>query len=215
MPDPDPITTRKRPVPPASTPADGRFRTGREGLSDEQIIRDVLAGNTNLFSELVERHTLFAWKLAYGQTGNIEDAREISQNAFLKAFRQLRRFRGDSRFSTWLCRIVLNESTDFGRRKRREPSSVPIDSAWDEDFILVEPADPAAGPRETAEGQELAAMISSCVRRMPAQQRTAFTLHHLHGMRVEEVAQAMGCRPGTVKAHLFRAVARLRKDLTR
>ena len=181
---------------------------------DGEIIEAVLSGDTERYGELVERYQQTAWRVAYGLVGNFEDAKDLSQNGFVKAFQRLRGFRREARFSTWLYRIVANESKDFLRRRARRPATVALEQSWDpqsEDPILFEVPDPRGNPRETVSDRELAAMLSVGVEQLPIKQRTAFALRHFQGLSVEEIAQVMGCRQGTVKAHLFRANEHLRR----
>lgn len=169
---------------------------------DPEIIHAVLQGEIDRYGDLVSKYQLSAWKLAYGFVGNFEDARDISQNGFVKGYRHLRSFGGRAKFSTWLYRIIANECKDFLRRKNREPER--------EDPSLFDAPDPSPDPREAAFQKELAMKMGRALTRLSLKQRTAFILHHLHGLPQEEVAQVMGCRTGTVKAHLFRARETLR-----
>ena len=179
---------------------------------DHQVVEAVLQGETERYGELVNRYQLAAWRLAFGFVGNLEDARELAQNAFVKALRSLHRFRGQSKFSTWLYRIVANECKDFLRHKAREPGLVSLESnSGEEDSPeLFEVADPAKDPRQAASDRELAGKLAQAIGRLPVKQRTAFLLHYVHGLPIEEVSGVMGCRAGTVKAHLFRATGSLR-----
>jgi len=182
--------------------------------TDTEIIEAVLGGDADRYAELVTRYQLAAWKLAYGFVGNAEDARDISQNGFVKAFRHLRAFRRRSQFSTWLYRIIVNECKDFFKRKARQPQLVLLSANPglddSDDPILFEVADPAGDPRDALANEELAKTLGEAMRTLPRNQRTAFVLHHLHGMPLAEVSEVMGCRIGTVKAHLFRACEQLR-----
>ena len=182
--------------------------------TDTEVIDAVLRGDKDRYAELVTRYQLATWKLAYGFVGNFEDAKELSQNGFVKAYHHLRQFRGRSKFSTWLYRIVVNECKDFFKRKARRPrlvSLVPNPGAdSDDDQPLFEVADPAGDPSDSLATRELAAHLSEAIHVLPMKQRTAFVLHHLNGLSLEEASQVMGCRVGTVKAHLFRACEQLR-----
>ncbi len=183
---------------------------------DLEVIEQVLRGETDRYGELVERYQLAAWKLAYSFVGNFEEAKDLSQNGFVKAFRGLRGFRGGARFSTWLYRIIANECKDFLRRRGRQPDLVslsPADDPEGDDPLPFQLPDPAGDPREHAHRRELAARIIAAVRELPMKQQTAFLLHRLNQMPVEEVSQVMGCRVGTVKAHLFRATEHLRRTV--
>ena len=178
---------------------------------DLEIIDAVLQGDLNRYGELVSKYQLSAWKLAYGFVGNFEDARDISQNGFVKGYRGLRSFRRQSKFSTWLYRIIANECKDFLRRKNREAERVELHAENNgDDPSPFDAADTSPDPREAASQKELELKMSRALSRLPLKQRMAFTLHHLQGLAQEEVAQVMGCRIGTVKTHLFRASETLR-----
>ncbi len=180
--------------------------------TDPEIIEAVLQGDADRYGELVSRYQLAAWKLAYSFVGDWEEAKDLSQNGFVKAYRHLARFRGGSRFSTWLYRIVVNECKDFLRRRRRQPELVSFGKSGEDpkDLPAIDPPDPRAGPRETAHQRELAGKLSQAIGMLPMKQKSVFILHHLHGLSLEEVSQVMGCRLGTAKTHLFRAGENLR-----
>lgn len=182
--------------------------------TDTEIIESVLEGEVDRYAELVNRYQSAAWQVAFGLVGNWEDAKDLSQNGFVKAYQHLRAFRREARFSTWLYRIVVNECKDFLKRRGRIPQVV----AWLPDpeadgFVLFDVEDPARHAGQVALDHELARHLSVAVRALPLQQRTAFVLHHLQGLSIEEAAGVMKCRIGTVKAHLFRACERLRERL--
>ena len=183
---------------------------------DDAIIDAVLRGENGRFAELVERYQSAAWKLAYTFVGNFEDAREVSQDAFVKAYRHLGRFRRRARFSTWFYRIVANQCKDFLRAKTRQPSLISLTQPEEdaEGSILFEPADPGGDPRDSLADRELARKIRLGIEGLSMKQRTAFILHHLQGLPIDEVAEVMECRAGTVKAHLARASEHLRRTLT-
>lgn len=193
----------------ASGGTSGAASSGRS--HDAEVIEAVLQGDVERYGELVERYQLAAWKLALSFVGNPEDAQELAQNGFVKAYRHLRRFRGAAKFSTWLYRIIANECKDFFRARARQPELVTlsVDNA-DEDSIPFELADHGDDPRDALHARELAAGISRALERLPMSQRTAFVLHHVNGLPLQEVSEVMGCRVGTVKAHLFRATGTLR-----
>jgi RNA polymerase sigma-70 factor (ECF subfamily) len=181
---------------------------------DREIIEAVLRGQVDQYAELVNRYQRAAWQVAFGFLGNFEDAKEASQSGFVKAYRHLKGFRGRSKFSTWLYRIVANECKDFLRRKARQPGFVSLvlrrDEEEGEEMELLEAADPKGGPRERLEEAELNRALSRAIGRLPGKQKEAFLLFHLTGLPYEEVSQVMGCRVGTVKSHLSRAAEALR-----
>lgn len=192
------------PNPPAG-PADSR--------DDLAAIEAVLRGDQRRFAELVDRYQRAAWRLAFGLVGNMEDAKELSQNSFVKAYRSLHRFRGQSRFSTWFYRIVVNECRNFQRWKLRRPQTESLFDLLDDSQPVPEGTDPGPNPRDAAERKELSRMISDAIQKLPVQQKIAFVLHRLNGLPLEESARVMGVREGTVKAHLFRAQERLKSIL--
>ena len=185
---------------------------------DAETVRAVLAGELERYAELVEKYQEPAIRMAFSLLGNYEDARDVSQDAFVRAYQALARFRGASTFSTWLYRIIVNACKDAGRRRSRQPETglrareAPVDDA-ERDDPLFDAADHAATPSEQAANEELGHRLSSAIRKLPMKQRTAFLLHHVHGLPLAEVAMVMACRSGTVKAHVFRATASLRVAL--
>ena len=183
--------------------------------SDMEIIQAVIGGQSQRYAELVDRYQRAAVKVAYGFVRNYEDARELSQNGFVKAYQHLRTFKGKSKFSTWLYRIIVNECKDFLKRGARTPTVVSLssDPGTPEDSGMFEVADPGGSPSDALEQCELAKRITHAIDQLPMKQRTAFVLHHVHGLSLEEAAQVMKCRVGTVKSHIFRASERLRITL--
>lgn len=185
--------------------------------SDADAIRAVLAGDVDRYAELVDKYQAPAIRLAYSFLGNYEDARDVSQDAFVSAYRSLSRFQSRAKFSTWLYRIVVNACKDAARRRAGRPRVVaragsPPDADGD-DSLFVDAPDPCAGPGETLVNRELGRRITQAIRQLPMKQQTAFMLHHVHGLALEETAEVMACRVGTVKTHVFRAAAALRAQL--
>ena len=184
---------------------------------DAATIRAVLDGDVDRYADLVEKYQGPAIRLAFSFLGNYEDARDVSQDAFVSAYRSLNRFRRTARFSTWLFRIIINGCKDVHRRRAHQPMVVARVGAVDEDdpdtLFVVDAADAAAGPGEQSAARELGAQLTQAIRRLPMRQRTAWLLHHVHGCSLEETAAAMNCRLGTVKAHIFRATESLRQLL--
>jgi len=186
---------------------------------DAAAIQGVLGGDIERYAELVDRYQAQTIRLAFSLIGNMEDAQDVAQDAFVSAYKSLKSFRGRAKFSTWLHRIVVNKCKDAYRRRAHavEDPLVRVGSshAVDEDApgLFVDAVDESAGPDRRAADRELAAKISGAIGTLPEQQRTAFVLHHLHGRPLQDVAGIMGCRLGTVKAHVFRATERLREAL--
>jgi RNA polymerase sigma-70 factor (ECF subfamily) len=188
-------------------------------LTDEQLVSRAQEGDRPAFEELVNRHQEKAYNLALQMSyGQVQEAQDLTQEAFVRAFRNLKHFRGDSAFYTWFFRIVVNTCLDGRRRRRR----------WDRVFSFWRPQeedegrdeletfpDPSAdsSPLEMLSGKQLSREIRKAVAALPERQRLAFRLKVLQGMSLKEIAQVMGAAEGTVKSHLFRATHQLQKAL--
>jgi len=188
------------------------------GGSEADTIRAILAGDVDRYAELVDRYRAAALRLAFSFVGNYDDAKDIAQESFISAYQALGRFRVEAKFSTWLFRIVVNKCKDSRRQRAHRPLVVagvgePEHDSEGSGTLFVDVDDPAAGPSAQLANRELAQRLSQAIGRLPMKQRTAFLLHHVHGCSLEETAEMMGCRLGTVKAQVFRATASLRDQL--
>lgn len=184
--------------------------------SDLQLIEMVKNGERSAFSSLVERYKHKAFALCYNITGNYEDAKDILQEALIRVYQSIKGFKGTSSFYTWFYRIVTNLCRDYLRKKSRaervfvEQSILQND---DEDTETIEAKDPNPNPAQVTVANELKYIIDSAIALLPERQRLAFTLKHIQGMRLDEVAALLKCRPSTVKAHLFKAAQNLQRYL--
>ncbi len=166
--------------------------------SDETLVSRFQRGDASAFDELVTRHRRAVYRLAYRLLGSHEDADDVSQEAFLRAYRGLGRFRGESSFRTWVVRIVLNLARS-ARRSRRV--FLPFEHAGE----LLQPGD----PQEASLRQQ----VRRAVERLPFRQRQVLVLKVYEGMKFVEIAQAARMSVGTAKATFFQAVRNLRKRL--
>ncbi len=171
--------------------------------SDQELVRDFQAGRTEAFEALMQRHERAVFNLAYRMMGRMEDAREVTQDAFLSCFRHLRSFRGDAAFSTWLHRVAVNACYDALRR--RQPPSVSIDERIDAESREPDPADQAAA----------AADVQRALLAIPVDFRAVLVLHELQDLAVEDVAAALEVPVGTVKSRLHRGRVALARALRR
>ncbi len=171
-------------------------------LTDQQLIDEIQRGHPRTYADLVERHKEKAFTLAVRIVHNREEAEEIVQDAFLRAFRSLSQFRGDARFSTWLYRIVYNVSITRVSRK-----SSPVGS--DEEAMLIEDDNPSA--IEQLEREEQRKAVAREIERLPQNHRTALTLFYFDEMSYQEMSEIMQVPLGTVKTYLFRARDQLRE----
>ena len=176
---------------------------------DHQIIASVLSGETRAYAVLVDRYKDRALTLAVRLVGRREDAEELVQDAFVKAFNGLRTFRGDAKFSTWLHRIVYNLCMTKVSRRRKEMESTDL---MQEQGRL--PADPAGnGLDHYLEERERVELIERELRTMGEQVRAPIILFYLHDMKYEEIAEITGLPLGTVKTNLHRGRKLLRDRL--
>lgn len=183
---------------------------------DDEIIRAVCAGDTEDFAELVEKYQAMAIRVAFSLLGNEQDAKDVAQEAFISAYQALPRFRGGAKFSTWLYRIIANKCKDVYRKRSRTADSwlriSSADSGGNEDYIM-EIQDPQPEPALKLFSREAAEALNEAVSQLPLKQRMAFVFYHLHGMALNEVAEVMQCRVGTVKSHVFRPTKTLKVSM--
>ncbi len=181
-----------------------------------RLVAEAKAGNYAAFEELVNRYEKKIYRLGLNITGNPEDAEEVLQEAFLKAFEHLPEFREDSRFYTWIVRIAVNEGL-MKLRKRRSDRSVPIEDSVDDegDVMPREFADWRPNPEEQLARSELEMILSQAAHSLPPTFRTVFFLRDVEGLSTQETAEMLGLTVSAVKARLFRARMHLRDELTK
>ncbi len=173
------------------------------------IIRRVLDGDTNAFEGLVLEHQKNVYNLALKMLGNPEDAMDASQECFLRAFRSLSGFQGDSRFSVWLYRLTSNVCIDFLSKKKRR-AEVPLTfSDEDDEERELEIPDERFSPETILDRSERIKAVRDGLSRLPEEYRNILTLREIGGMRYEELSDALGLELGTVKSKLFRARKKL------
>ena len=190
-------------------------------LKDAELVARAQDGDQTAFEALVRQYQGKAYAIAYNMcSGDSEEARELTQEAFLRAFRSLKDFRGKSSFYTWFYRILINTCFDSRRRRSRLEK---IFSFWRRDKyekvlpdeIDAQYPDPKeyTNPMAALSNKQLAQEIRQALASLPEKQRVVFQLKVLHGMRIHEIAKIMGSAEGTVKSHLFRATQFMREAL--
>jgi RNA polymerase sigma-70 factor (ECF subfamily) len=178
--------------------------------SDRYYVDIVRAGNSRAFSTIVDRHKDRAMTLAVRMLGNREEAEEVVQDAFLRAFRGLDQFRGDAKFSTWFYRILHNLC--FTRISRRRGSAERIDDHEGQDLeSMVSPDD--VGIQEQMESDELRRLVGEQIEMLPPKLKSAVVLFYLEGSSYEETAEILNIPVGTVKTYLHRGRNLLRERL--
>ena len=187
--------------------------TGSRGMTrtDEELVARAQGGDIESFNQLIVRWERPIYALAYRVIGKEEDARDVCQDAFLRAYRALPGFKGQAKFSSWLYRIALNLCRDWIRRQRRAPvSQLP------EDMDAIELAS-EKGPVESIEDlvarRELSAIVEEAMSELSEEQRTAIILKEYHGMTFQEIADMQGCPLSTVKTRLYQGLTVLRRHL--
>jgi RNA polymerase sigma-70 factor, ECF subfamily len=184
----------------------------RGEISDEALYARVAARDEAAFDRLVERYQGRAYRLAWSLLRNPEDARDVSQEAFLRVYQSAGRFRGDARFSTWFYRVLVNLCLDHRRRRRWWQQPVTQDRDEDEALVERQPArEPDPGDRLAEE--ETMEQVWQAVRRLPPQQRAAVMLSVHEEMSTADIAAVLDCAEATVRVHLHRAVQALRRKL--
>lgn len=184
---------------------------------DESVlVSESKAGDYAAFEELVNRYERKIYRLGMNITGNREDAEDVLQDTFLKAFEHLPEFRQDSRFYTWIVRIAVNEAL-MKLRKRRSSKEVSMEDSEDNEgeVTVREFADWKPNPEQQLAQSELENILMNAVKSLPPSFRTVFYLRDVEGLSTEETAQMLDLSAGAVKARLFRARIRLREDLSK
>jgi RNA polymerase sigma-70 factor (ECF subfamily) len=172
---------------------------------DAALVASAKAGGQSAYRALVERHCRNVFRLAFRMTQNEQDAEDVVQETFLRAYRNIDSFRVDSGFGTWLYRIAANCSLDFVRaRERRRTGPMPETG----DFRTPHP-----GPERLAFSGELRGRIAAALAELTPMERAAFSMRHFDGLSIDEISRSLGPSSGAVKNSIFRAAAKLRQAL--
>jgi RNA polymerase sigma-70 factor, ECF subfamily len=182
--------------------------------TDATFVARARTGDSDAFRALVERHSRALFRLAFRMTGNQQDAEDVVQESFLRAYKQLGKFDERASFGTWLYRIAANCSLDLVRaRKRRSERFTAVDAEDGVDELVSHlPSHDPTPERMTLSG-EVRERVAAAMQELSPNERTAFVLRHFEGMRIEEVSRVLECQPGAAKHSVFRAVQKLRRSL--
>ena len=176
---------------------------------DALAIARARRGDADAFRELVDRHSRAVFRVAYRITGATEDAEDVVQETFLRAYRQLDRFEARANFGTWLHRIAANCAVDLIRaRPKRE-------TAADDETLerLGEAGDASGSPERSVLGAQIRERITASLGRLTEMERAAFALRHFEGLSIEEISATLGLRASATKHSIFRAVKKMRQEL--
>jgi RNA polymerase sigma-70 factor (ECF subfamily) len=181
--------------------------------TDEELVARSIGGDTESFNELILRWERPIYALAYRTIGREEDARDVCQETFLRAFRALPGFRGQAKFSSWLYRITLNLCRDWMRRERRTPI---VQVSDDTDPVeLAAAAEPSESIEDLVTRRDLTRIVERVMAGLPEEQRTAIVLKEYHGLTFQEIAELLGCPLSTVKTRLYQGLTVLRRELAK
>ncbi|AKJ65179.1 RNA polymerase sigma factor [Kiritimatiella glycovorans] len=177
-----------------------------EGPPDAELVRRVQQGDAGAYEDLVRRHHARIYGLVYNMTSNREDAEDLTQEIFLKAYRSLSRFQGRSSFYTWLYRIALNMTINY-RKKRNRKQALSLDEMVGE--VKTDPAytrlHADESPFRNANISEFQKKLNSALQSLSDKHRTVVVLHDIQGLPHNEIAKIVGCSVGTVRSRLFYA----------
>jgi RNA polymerase sigma-70 factor (ECF subfamily) len=180
------------------------------------LVRAAKQGDVSAFEELVRRYDRNVFRIANHITHNAEDAEDVVQEAFLKAYQNLNRFQEQSKFYTWLVRIAVNEALMKLRRRRSDKTvSMDQDIETEEDTIPREIADWSPNPEQQFKQEELKEILQKTIQGLPAGFRTVFVLRDVEGLSTEETAEALDLSIPAVKSRLLRARLQLRERLNK
>ena len=181
--------------------------------TDEELVARSISGDNESFNELILRWERPIYALAYRTIGREEDARDVCQETFLRAFRALPGFRGQAKFSSWLYRIALNLCRDWVRRERRTPVVQPPE---DVDLMdLAAAAEPSEAIEDLVARKDMTRVVERAMALLPEDQRTAIVLKEYHGLTFQEIADLVGCPLSTVKTRLYQGLTVLRRELAK
>ena len=174
-------------------------------LDDAAAVAEARGGNQEAFKVLVDRHSRTLYRLAYRMTGKAEDAEDVVQETFIRAFRQLSRFEARSNVSTWLYRIAFNCAVDFLRARPRRESATEAD-------VLERLAPAATGPTmdDLVYAGQIGERMQVALGDLSEKERAAFLMRHYHGCSIEEIGSTLGMKTNATKHSIFRAVKKMR-----
>ena len=179
-------------------------------MTDEPILLErARTGDMSAFREIVERYKHMVHRIAFDMTGNMADAEDLSQDAFVRAFRSIGSFRGDAKVSSWLYRITINVCLDH--RSRRGFSAMEYRDTID---AMASGDDGLPAPGDAAAAGVMQVHINRALQRLSPRERAAFVLRHYNDLSMKEIAETLSISTGTVKSLLFRGIAKLQQELS-
>lgn len=184
-----------------------------QNLLDEQLVERVQRGDKNAFNLLVRKYQHKVVNLVARYVNNPGDVPDVAQEAFIKAYRALPTFRGESAFYTWLYRIAVNTAKNYLTSQGRRPPSSDVEADEAEYYGGGEALQEVATPENLALTDEIKRTVFAAIEALPEDLRTAITLREMEGLSYEEIAEIMDCPVGTVRSRIFRAREAIDKKL--
>lgn len=180
--------------------------------AEKRLIELSVSGDVEAFETLIQSHQKKVYNIALRMTGNPEDAKELAQDAIVRAFTSIRKFRGDSSFSTWLYRITMNVCTDFLRKRNRAVMiSMEQGAAANENSQSIQIEEEAPGPDELAEKKQLKKLVQDAMACLSDEHRQVLILRDILDMSYKEISGILNVNEGTVKSRINRARTGLKK----
>lgn len=181
--------------------------------SDQELIDRTLGGDGHAFGMLMERYQRTVYRVARAIVRDEAEADTITQDVFVQAYTHLGRFEGRAGLETWLTRIAINRSRDSLRRRKFVSLFVRSEEDGQAE-MMIEPVDERPDPERQLLSGQLRVAIQRAERKLSSQQKMIFRLRHYENLSLEEIADHLGLRAGTVRAHLFRAIHKIRQELS-
>jgi len=183
--------------------------------NEQNIVDRICQGNTEAFQELVERYKKKIYFLSYDILGDHHEAEDISQEVFIKVFRSLKNFRRDSKMSSWIYKITTNTCIDALRKRKSKPKI----NLWDFNHISIknnveEGSTRIQNPELSADASIMQRRIQNALYKVTPRERAVFVMRHYNDLEIKEIAEVLNVSSGTVKSMLFRALNKLRKELS-
>jgi len=193
--------------------AAAREALAHEGSDDGVLVDRIMAGDQSAYQSLVERYQGRVYAVAYGMMRNREDAREMAQEAFIKAYNNLPNFRRESSFYTWIYRITVNLCIDSQRKAYRARETVFDEGRLPPDIASQTGPTPILGPGQSYARKELRGRIKNAIDQLPEDQRRVIVLREVEGLSYKEISEATGAAEGTVMSRLYYARKKLQELL--
>ncbi|MEO0083798.1 MAG: RNA polymerase sigma factor [candidate division WOR-3 bacterium] len=184
-------------------------------LSDNELVSEFTNGNESAFDELVRRHYTKIYQLAFRMVGNAEDAVELAQDTFIRAYKAMPKFNKKSAFYTWLYRICANRCLSFIKKKQKQKTTLSLDSLNEEKQMLsiVSQESTIQEPTTIARQQKMLTAINQAINQLPPRQRAIFMMRQYDDMSNEEIAKVLKLSTGGVKSNYYQAILKLKEML--